>query len=191
MPLTLNVGISKKLGLPDYGSIGAICNVTVELDAALLTQDLDGFHRHIRNAYAACAQAVNDELARHKPSTDTSSKVHSNRVSNHGDTNGNGHRNDNGRPNGNGSHSAVNTNGNGNGNGRHRASEKQMNFVNQLARSIRGLGVRRQESLTGKMFGKPVADLTSLDASSLIDTLKAVKEGRVSLDAALSNGEPA
>jgi len=179
MPLTLNVGISKKLGLPDYGSVGAICNVTVELDAALLTQDTDGFQRHVRNAYVACAQAVNDELARHKPGADAGSNGQSDRVSSNGGANGNGH--------GNGSNAAASTNGNRS----HRASEKQIGYVNQLARSIRGLGVRRLETLTGKMFGKPLADLTSLDASSLIDTLKAVKEGRVSLDAALRNGEPA
>jgi hypothetical protein len=175
MPLTLNVGISKKLGLPDYGSIGAMCNVTVELDASLLTQDLDGFHRHVRNAYVACAQAVNDELAGHKAGDDARNNGHTDRVSGNGSSN---------------SHAATRSNGNGNGNGGHQASEKQMNYVNQLARSIRGLGVRRLDSLTGKMFGKPLADLTSLDASGLIDTLKAIKEGRVSLDAALANGAP-
>jgi len=67
MPLTLNVGVSKKRGLPDFGSVGATCNVAVELDAALLTGDQDGFQRQVRNAYAACARAVNEELARHGP----------------------------------------------------------------------------------------------------------------------------
>lgn len=180
MPLTLNVGISKKLGLPDYGSVGATCYVTVELDGALLSQDVDGFHRHVQNAYVACAQAVNDELARHKPSDGGGGNGHANRVSGTGNTDGNGQNG--------GSRAATGANGNGAGTTGHRASEKQVNYVNQLARSIRGLGVRRLETLTAKMFGKPLADLTSFDASSLIDTLKAIKEGRVSLDAALSNG---
>ena len=65
MPLTLNVGVSKKRGLPDYGSVGATCHVAVELDAALLTGDQEGFQRQVQNAYAACARAVNEELARH------------------------------------------------------------------------------------------------------------------------------
>jgi len=182
MALTLTAGLSKKQGLPDYGSLGASCSVTVELDGTLLNSDLDAFHRHVRNAYVACSQAVNDELTRQLANGGDGSNGH--KSANTAASSGNGaHAGGNGNPS-NGNHTG------GNGNGAHRASEKQMNFVNQLAREIRGLGVRRLETLAGKMFNKPLADLTSLDASSLIDTLKAIKEGRVDLDAALSNGAP-
>jgi hypothetical protein len=64
MPLKLNVGVSRKVGLPDYGSMGASCNVEVELDAGLLEHDLDGFHARVKKAYVAAHQAVHDELAR-------------------------------------------------------------------------------------------------------------------------------
>src|SRR5437868_5554340 len=64
MPLTLNVGLSKKLGLPDYGSLGVSCNIQVELDATLLVNDTDGFQHKVRQAYLACHQAVQDELQR-------------------------------------------------------------------------------------------------------------------------------
>ena len=63
MPLKLNVGVSKKVGLPEYSSVGATCNLEVELDLGTL-DDLEGFHERARDAYVACHQAVNDELAR-------------------------------------------------------------------------------------------------------------------------------
>jgi hypothetical protein len=63
MPLKLNVGVSRKVGLPDYGSLGATCNLEVELDGSLLHHDLDAFHAQVRDAYVAAHQAVNDELA--------------------------------------------------------------------------------------------------------------------------------
>src|SRR3954468_2144283 len=64
MPMKLNVGVSRKVGLPDYGSVGASCNLELELDSGLLEHDLDGFHARIRGAYVAAHQAVHDELAR-------------------------------------------------------------------------------------------------------------------------------
>ena len=64
MPLRLNVGVSRKLGLPEYSSVGASCNVEVELDAGLLQNDLEGFHVQVRGAFIAAQQAVNEELGR-------------------------------------------------------------------------------------------------------------------------------
>jgi hypothetical protein len=64
MPLKLNVGVSRKVGLPDYGSIGASCNLEMELDTGLLERDVEGFQARIRGAYVAAHQAVHDELAR-------------------------------------------------------------------------------------------------------------------------------
>jgi len=166
--LKLNVGISKKIGLPDYGSLGTTCNVEVEVDGRLIFDDLDGFHQKVRQAYVACAQAVNDELVRQQPSTSPSADpmpaVSNNDPATPVATNGNDHRNG--------------TNGGG-------ASQKQLNYANQLAGQIKGLGVRRLEALANKMFGKPIAGMSSLDASGLIDTLKAIKEGRLDLNAAL------
>ena len=165
MPLKLNVGISKKVGLPDYGSLGTTCNVEVEVDSGLIFDDLDGFHQKVRQAYVACAQAVNDELARQQPSaSQTVTQMPAATPTGSAATNGNGNRNG--------------TNGGG-------ASQKQLNYANQLAGQINGLGARRLEALATKMFGKPIAGLSSLDASGLIDTLKAIKEGRLDLNAAL------
>ena len=167
MPLKLNVGVNKKIGLPDYGSLGTSCNVEVEVDSGLIFDDLDAFQQKVQQAYVACAQAVNDELARQQPAvsqTQVASRTDTGSGTPVGTTNGNGHRNG--------------SNGGG-------ASQKQLNYANQLAGQIKGLGMRRLEALANKMFGKPIAGMSSLDASGLIDTLKAIKEGRLDLKAAL------
>ena len=183
MPLRLNIGLSKKLGLPDYGSLGASCNVDIELDAALLQTDPEAFQRHARNAYDACRRAVQEELARHQAAPSSASPPANHQPATAASVAGNGHSG-NGSGNGNGHANGNGQNGNGRGNG-HPASEKQLTYVRQLAGHIKGLGVRRLEALANKMFAKPVAGLTSLEASGLIDALKGIKAGEIDLDAVL------
>ena len=197
MPMKLNVGLAKKIGQPDFGSLGASCNVEVELDGNLLRSDLEAFHNHVRNAFTACRQAVQDELARHQAQPiNNGTAVRAGNIPSASQTNGNGVQNGNGNHGGNGSHGSTNGNGtnvngaNGNGSGSYRASSKQMEYIQQLARQIKGLGVRRLDTLAQNMFRKPVAGLTSLDASGLIDTLKAIKSGEINLDNALSGATP-
>lgn len=167
MPLILNVGVNKKIGLPDYGSVGATCSVAIELDPSLLQTDLGSFHERVQQVFTACRQAVDDELARQQSS--------------HGDpparspANGNG-----GKP-----AKTNSTNGRQDSNG-HRATAKQLDYAEQLAKQIRGLGNRGLEQLSQKMFGKPVAGLSGLDASGLIDMLKAIKAGEIDVDEALN-----
>lgn len=67
MPLKLTVGLSKKVGLPNYGSLGATCGLEMELASSAQHDDPEGFERQVRDAFAACAQAVQEELDRHRP----------------------------------------------------------------------------------------------------------------------------
>ncbi len=53
MPLKLTVGLSRKIGLPDYGSLCASCTTEFEVDLSLPQRDLEAFQNHVRHAYAA------------------------------------------------------------------------------------------------------------------------------------------
>lgn len=178
MPTTINVGLAKKLGLPDYGSLGASCNVQFEAEHGLLENDLDAFHRKVKNAFVACKQAVQDELARKLNASASNGTAMTETVTPANINNGSGA--DYGQGNG----SPASTNGHRNGNG-HRISAKQLTFIRQLAGGIKGLGVRRLDDIAAKMFSKPLADLSSLDGSGLIDVLKDVKAGKIDIETAL------
>jgi hypothetical protein len=171
MPLTVNVGYSQKLGRPDFGSVGASCHVECELDGPLAFDDPEKFQSKIRELYAACAQAVEAQLAQQRSGTPAQSEA---------PRNGTRTASKEARSAG-PAESKSATNGSAN----HRASGRQIEYLNQLARQIDGLGVRGLESLAQRICGKPLANLSSFDASSLIDTLKAIKSGKLDVEGAL------
>ena len=188
MPMTVTTGLSKKIGTANYGSVGASCNITFEADHNLLDHDLEGFQQRVKNAFIAARQAVQDQLARELNTPASSSESATPPASaNSTGANGNGSpgtatNGANGNPtNG----SAANGNGSRNANSGHGASEKQIGYARTLAKSIQGLGIRRLESLASTMFGKPLAALSTMDASGLIDTLKSIKDGKIDLASVL------
>ena len=157
MPLRLNVGVSKKLGLPEYSSVGATCNLEVELDGGLL-DDLEGFHHRVRDAYVACHQAVNDELARLQSPTATPAVASVNGRHNGSQALANGTQS---RPIALASRSAK------------PATPSQVRAIVTIAR-------RQRTDLAGLLHDDYGVDrpenLTLAQASQLIDTLKAASE---------------
>lgn len=158
MAVKLSVGLSKKIGLPDYGSLGASCAIEFEIDRTLIEHDLQGFHDKVRGAFAACQQSVQDQLANQQPS--------------HNAAPTNGH-------NENGHHANGYSNGNGNGQGNGQRGNSRPSTASQ-ARAIRAIAGRQRvdlHQLLGDRFNvsRP-EDLSISDASSLIDELKGPAE---------------
>jgi hypothetical protein len=61
--MKLNVGFSRKVGEPNYGSRGASIHLEVELDSGVLC-DPDNMRACVHRLYALARQSVNDELQR-------------------------------------------------------------------------------------------------------------------------------
>ncbi len=51
MPLKTSIGLSRKVGQENYGSLGANCQLEIELDASLIG-DAEAFHEKIQRLYA-------------------------------------------------------------------------------------------------------------------------------------------
>ena len=66
MPVRINVGLSKKVGQENFGSLGATCNVEFAIDGGYDNGSTDRFQDAVRRAYAACREAVESELAAHE-----------------------------------------------------------------------------------------------------------------------------
>ena len=147
MPLKVNVGLSKKIGMPDYGRLGARVHVENEANSTLLHSDLDGFHRQVTNAFVACKQAVQDELARHQSNDQRGpDRPGQNGNGQHG---GNGQRRSNGR----------------------KATVSQVRAINSISGRLQ---LDLADWLHQKFGLRVPGDLSISEASSAIDELKAL-----------------
>jgi len=68
MPMKINVGVNKKVGLPDYGSAGSHCNIELEMDFSVI-QNPEEFHKRVEYAYQLCRESVEGELVELRPNS--------------------------------------------------------------------------------------------------------------------------
>jgi hypothetical protein len=73
MTTKVSVGLCRKRGLRDFGSVGASCNIEIELGDPALDGDPEAFRQRVRRAYAACRESVEDELSRDESGSAVSS----------------------------------------------------------------------------------------------------------------------
>ena len=143
MSIKINAGLSKKIGLPDYGSLGATCNVEFELDGGYDNGSSDRFQHAIQRAYAACREAVEAEIRRNQgqgdPGTNNQQPNNQSNGSRNGRTNQRG------------------------------ATQSQVRAIHAIANRNR-IDIN---TLLGSQFGvNEPDDLTIQQASQLIDQLK-------------------
>lgn len=66
--IKLHVNVCRKLGRPDFGSVGASCGLEVEVkvgDGRIVEfPDAESIRKQVRHAYRLCEEAVAEELAR-------------------------------------------------------------------------------------------------------------------------------
>ena len=61
MPMKLNVGLSRKIGEPNYGSRGATVNLELEVDSTLAAEP-DRLQERIRELFGLAKMSIDEEL---------------------------------------------------------------------------------------------------------------------------------
>ncbi len=61
MPVKLNVGLSRKVGEPNYGSRGATVNLELEIDSTLVAEP-DRLQERIRELFGLAKASIDEEL---------------------------------------------------------------------------------------------------------------------------------
>ena len=164
MAIKINVGVSKKIGLPDYGSAGSHCNIEIEADNSILDNP-DQFLQRVRNAYEMARQSVEAELSHHRPgsaganTTGASTKAEPAQRQEYRQEYRQEHRSDN------------------NSTGNRIASPKQQQFIASLVKGVKGLEWATLDKYCASKWGTNTSQLSPKQASELIDDLKAAKSG--------------
>ena len=163
MAIKINVGVSKKIGLPDYGSAGSHCNIEIEADNSILDNP-DQFLQRVQDACELARQSVDAELDHHRPGTSTANtkaEPQQQRQEYRQEYRNDNSRNDN------------NSTGN-----RYVASAKQQNFIASLVKAVKGLDWKTLDRYCNSKWGNNTSQLSAKQASELIDDLQAAKDGR-------------
>lgn len=184
MPMKLSVGLTKKIGQPQYGSLAASCQLEVEVESSLFERDPSAFQERARKAFAACRREVETELeygdrckthylppALEMANHEATNSLSSSQAAKHG-------------PLGNG----VAANGDFTSDGDDEsqpASASQLSYLRRLASRIGRTTALRIEVLAQRRYGKPLVELSRLEASRLIATLRAVKAGELDWETVL------
>jgi hypothetical protein len=64
MSTKINVGLSRKIGQPNFGSLGASCHIDLEIDPQTAIRDPEAIQRQIMTAFTICKQSIDAELAK-------------------------------------------------------------------------------------------------------------------------------
>jgi hypothetical protein len=162
MTIKINVGVNKKIGLPDYGSAGGHCNIEIEADNSVLN-DAEQFLLRVRDAYEVARQSVEEELSHHRPGNAISNGASQSRSSSQSEK----------EP---APRQEYRSNASAIGN-TYTASPKQQQFIAALVKGVKGLDWRTLDKYCNTKFGKACSQLSSKEASALIEDLKAAKSG--------------
>lgn len=150
MPMKLNVGLSRKIGEANYGSRGAVVNIEMEVDSALVSEP-QKLQERIRQLFGLVRSSLTDEL--NGGHADTASKSGPD-AQPHSGQNGNG---------------ASRTTGQ-RSNGPRPATQSQAKAIYAIARSQR---IDVASYLLERFRVRRPEDLSIKEASQLIDELKA------------------
>ena len=64
MPTKINVGLSHKIGQPNFGSLGASCHIDLEIDPQTASRGPEAIQRQIMSAFTICKQSIDAALTK-------------------------------------------------------------------------------------------------------------------------------